>query len=194
MKIDPKKHAKKMDLPEIPPEGAYVVVNHKVTRVTIGTGTKKIEYSARILKTADKKKKDPVAEAFIGEDISISYWGDFEKEGNQKRIAYLALANHCENAFDPDDDTELVFATTGVPYVVNLVHNKKFLDVANVVRIPNESLDKYITDPDFPKIIGEPSSRMKDSKDFSRKGRDTSPPDEGGGDDDDGFYDDDLDC
>lgn len=203
-KINPTDTEKYADMPDVCPPGPYVVVGTHVQSVIIKNGSAKYEVTCRILKAVHpeaKTKKSTLAAAkmFVGEDIRLSFWRDFDKKGNQIATGQLSVSTHNREEFDPGDIKAFTSIATGVPFVAFVTNrasgDRVFIGHDKTLPVPEDKLGIYTDDPDFAKLTpSDIEDRITQEKDFS------SPQDGTGGnrtssptpDDADSYYDSDF--
>lgn len=187
MKIIPKHHKDVYNKQEergsfdVPPTGTYIVVNTKLQHQTIGeNNTPRVQVWSRILavvETEDPAQMDEAKE-WRGKDLQQSLWWNLEKRGNQERVACMGIACGQMDEWDPEVDSQLVKAITGIPY--QLKGNKREEEYKgqarvnfNVLATQQLSADKrkeFTSAPDWSKTVGDIASRMVPKESSGKKG------------------------
>jgi hypothetical protein len=195
-KITPKDYAKEYKEQEsltagyqTPPDGTYEVVNVSMNRLKIRTKTGRVmnmlNITAHVLKCIEAHDKDGAVDGkeFEGKNASFSLFAEWQREDGTPDRRSMALMS-CLGAacgqteeWDPDNDGDLIRATTGVPYLLKFETRerktdsgevRKDINVREFKHLSGESKKRHMSAPDWKKLVGEPSSRMKELKDFSQ--------------------------
>lgn len=196
----------------IPVKGTFDVVNVKLQHQKVGKkGTRKLRIITHVLRVVKAERKDD-ADAMVGNTFGQDVWWNFKRDDgslsfNAMRLNHLAMAHGQQEAFDPDDDDELIGVITGIPYRISIdvtttegKNGKTYydVDVQEVKHLDAKTRKRYTSAPDWKQTVPSADERMLERADYStkakKKGGDSDQggdPFDGGGESDD-WADDDL--
>lgn len=170
-----------------PVDGTYDVVNVKYGFQKVGArGTEKCRIITHVLRVVEAQDADG-AKAMVGHTFGQDIWWNLFKEGDESQLNYngqrlvnLAIACGCDSEFDPEDRDGLGKLICGTPYRIKIAiesqrgsNGKDFynVNVSEVKHFNAEGRKKYMSAPDWKKIVGNPAECRMEDQDYSTGGK-----------------------
>lgn len=171
-------HQEELANSRVPPTGKYHVVIKTIAPQLVGANaSKKVRMNATILSCVESADG---GEGWVGQNMPLDFWWNFDKRFNATRLTHLAMACGVKEAFDPDDDSALVHAVTGVPFFIQVEktsrsyqkdgETKTVEDVEPVEfkRLAPKDRKKHTDDPGWRKLLPATDERMLETEDYSK--------------------------
>lgn len=161
------KNQEQLNTQSIPPKGTYHMVN-----VALQEKGSEEWPKVRVVALVLAHIEGEGGAIWKGKKTGFDMWANYDNERSLQDMGNLGIACGTVTEWDPENKDQLAKVICGVPYSIKLdnkvreYNGNKMVDIKiiKVGALSPEVKAKYVSDPDWAKISGDPTKRWMEKK------------------------------